>query len=164
MIVIALGANLPSARYGTPRDTLEAALDGLAEEGITVVRRSRWYASRPVPEADQPDYVNGVAVVASALDPAALLAALHRIEARFGRVRGAPNAARTLDLDLIDYDGRVSSGGSLLELPHPRAHLRSFVLMPIADAAPGWRHPLLGLSAAELLMRLGPDPARTHPL
>jgi len=122
--------------------------------------RSRWYLSEPVPRADQPWFVNGVAALATDLDAAALLLLLQRIETRFGRVRGARNAARTLDLDLLDHDGKVIDTPSLI-LPHPRLHERRFVLVPLAEIAPCWRHPLLGLSVKELLSRI---PAEEQPL
>jgi 2-amino-4-hydroxy-6-hydroxymethyldihydropteridine diphosphokinase len=158
MILIALGANLPSA-VGAPQATLEAALRALEEEGVRIAQRSRWYRSAAVPASDQPDFVNGVAIVETALDPGALLALLHRVEARFGRVRGEPNAARTLDLDLLAYDDRVSDGPAGPILPHPRLHERAFVLYPLADVAPQWRHPRLGKTAASLKQLLPPESA-----
>jgi len=100
MILIGLGANLPSAA-GAPRATLEAALAALARDGVRLAARSRWYRSAPLPRSSQPDFVNGVAAVETRLAPRDLLALLHRIEARLGRARGEPNAARTIDLDLL---------------------------------------------------------------
>ena len=87
--------------------------------------------------------------------PSDLLIFLQTIETRFGRVRGEANAARVLDLDILDYEGLVMETCSLL-LPHPRLHRRRFVLVPIAEIAPDWRHAVLGLSAAQLLSRI-PD-------
>ena len=156
MIVIALGANLPSPA-GPPRATLEAALARLVEVEVAVVRRSSWYRTAPVPTSDQPWFVNGVAVVETARGPEALLALLLATERAFGRRRGARWAARTLDLDLIDHHGAVRAGPEPPILPHPRLGERAFVLAPLAEVAPGWRHPLSGLSAAALLARL-PDP------
>ena len=123
--------------------------------GIDVVARSPWYLSEPVPASDQPWFVNGVAAVATDLPPEALLARLLALETRFGRARGARNAARSLDLDLLDYDGRQCATATLV-LPHPRLHERRFVLVPLCDIAPDWRHPTLGVTATELVARLPP--------
>jgi len=155
MILLGLGANLPSARHGKPQATLAAALAALAAEGVAVERRSPWYRSAPVPAAEnQPWYVNGVAEVKTALAPEALLALLHRVEQRFGRVRRQRNEPRVLDLDLLDYDGLVQRDGAVL--PHPRLHERAFVLLPLRDVAPGWRHPSLGRGVDELIAALPP--------
>ena len=158
MILVGIGSNLAAPPLGSSLDTVMAAMAQLPALGIVVVLRSRWYRSQPVPPSDQPWYVNGAAVVESRLPPAALLTALLALEARFGRRRSAPNAARTLDLDLLDYDGRQSEGARLT-LPHPRLHERRFVLAPLAEIAPHWRHARLALSASELFARLPPgDP------
>jgi len=162
MILIGLGANLPSS-VGGPRETLMAALDALEGSDIAIVARSRWYRSAPVPPSDQPDYVNGVARLRTALDPAALLDRLHAAERSLGRIRGAPNAARSVDLDLLDYDGRVSAIAGQPALPHPRLHLRSFVLLPLAEIAAGWRHPVSRRTVGDLVADL-PSPVDTAPL
>jgi len=155
MIVIGLGANLPSAA-GPPAETLEAALAALQQAGVTVVARSRWYKTAPVPVSDQPWFLNGVVAVETKLEPPELMALLQQIERRFGRQRGARDAARTLDLDLLDYDGRVEEGPGLV-LPHPRMHLRAFVLKPLAELVPHWRHPKLGTAVAALIAALPPE-------
>jgi 2-amino-4-hydroxy-6-hydroxymethyldihydropteridine diphosphokinase len=154
-IFVALGANLPSERFGPPRVTLEAALDLLHGRGFPVQARSSWYESAPVPASDQPWFVNGVARLDGPRDPAAALDALHRLEAELGRVRSVRNAARAVDLDLLDLDCRVSGPADWPRLPHPRLHERAFVLMPLAEVAPDWRHPTLGTSARTLLDALG---------
>jgi 2-amino-4-hydroxy-6-hydroxymethyldihydropteridine diphosphokinase len=148
MILIALGANLASSA-GKPDETLRAALKALARRGITVDAVSSFYKTPAWPDPSDPPFVNAVARVTSTLPPAALLAALHAVEAEFGRKRSVRNAPRTLDLDLIDYDGRVEMGA--IELPHPRAADRAFVLVPLRDVAPDWRHPVSGKSVAELI-------------
>ncbi len=164
MILIGLGANLPSPEHGPPQATLEAALDALGAQGANVLRRSPWYESAPVPPSGQPWYVNAVAEVESALSPQALLAALLDVEAGFGRVRSVRNASRTVDLDLLDYRGLVTGPGEKPELPHPRLHERAFVLLPLRDLAPGWRHPASGRTVGALIEALGrPGPVRRLP-
>ncbi len=156
MILIALGANLDHPRYGKPRTTLEAALQALQDYGVDIVARSRWYRSAPVPPSGQPWYVNGVAAVETRLSPEELLAKLHEIEADFGRTRSERNEARVLDLDLLAYDERVSAPGESPILPHPRLAERAFVVLPLAEVAPGWRHPVSGASVEQLTARLVP--------
>ena len=153
MILIAMGANLPSVA-GLPQQTLEAALAALAEAGISLEQRSAWYRSAPLPAGDQPWYVNGVISVATRLAPVELLGVLHRVEARFGRVRRQRNEPRVLDLDLLDYNGKLRQ--EMPVLPHPRLHERAFVLLPLADIAPDWRHPASGASLAALIAALPP--------
>jgi 2-amino-4-hydroxy-6-hydroxymethyldihydropteridine diphosphokinase len=153
MILIAMGANLPSVA-GLPQQTLEAALAALAEAGVVLERRSAWYRSAPLPAGDQPWYVNGVISVATRLAPVELLDLLHRVEAGFGRARRQRNEPRVLDLDLLDYNGELRQETPVL--PHPRLHERAFVLLPLADIAPDWRHPASGASLATLIAALPP--------
>ncbi len=158
MIYIAIGGNLPSARFGPPPASLDAALERLAGRDIAVCARSRWYRSAPLPPSAQPDYINGVAAVQCALRPALLLAVLHEIESEFGRARREENEARCLDLDLLAYDELVVGDESaLLRLPHPRLAQRAFVLAPWAELAADWRHPLSGLTVKEMLAALPDD-------
>lgn len=167
MILIALGSNLPSPVAGPPRATCEATLARLAGHGVEIVGRSRWYRSAPVPRSDQPDFVNGVALVRTARDPDALLRRLHEIERELGRERGPRNAARVIDLDLLACGDKVigwpPDDDSGLVLPHPRLHERRFVLLPLRDVAPGWRHPVTGDTVEAMLGGL-PDTADCAPL
>lgn len=156
-VFVGVGGNLPSATLGPPLVVMAAMLRALPARGIVVRRRSRWYRSAPVPASDQPTYINGVLEVETRMNPAALLEALHRVEADFGRARGAPGAARVLDLDLLAFGRRVVQGEAGLFLPHPRMHLRAFVLKPLAELAPLWRHPLLGLTTMQLVAALPPE-------
>ena len=155
MILIALGANLPTARFGAPAQGLDAALGALGGAGLRVAARSRWYRSAPLPPADGPWFVNGVIRVETTLSPVALMARLLEVEAGFGRRRGVDGAARPLDLDLLDYDGRIvrrdrDREGPALVLPHPRLGERAFVLAPLLEVAPDWRHPESGAPATAL--------------
>jgi 2-amino-4-hydroxy-6-hydroxymethyldihydropteridine diphosphokinase len=148
MILIALGSSVPS-HAGDPVRTLQAALAHLRDNGVTPVAVSRFYRTPAWPDPRDPEFVNAVARVMTELSPAELIAALHDVEAHFGRVRAARNAPRTLDLDILDYDGRIEDGPPVL--PHPRMETRAFVLVPLRDVAPDWRHPISGASVTALL-------------
>jgi 2-amino-4-hydroxy-6-hydroxymethyldihydropteridine diphosphokinase len=156
-VFIGLGGNLASPIHGPPRAVLEAAVAALPERGLFVLRRSRWYRSSPVPPSDQPDYLNAVIEVALTLPPEPLLDLLLAVETAFGRTRGEPGAARILDLDLLAFGDRVIHRPGILELPHPRMHARAFVLKPLAELAPEWRHPVLKRPIAALIAALVPD-------
>jgi 2-amino-4-hydroxy-6-hydroxymethyldihydropteridine diphosphokinase len=157
VILIAVGANLPGPDGASPLASCRRAVRELASlSGLELGAVSRWYETAPVPPSGQPNYVNGVARFAGQMEPETLLALLHTIEAGAGRIRGERNAARTLDLDIIDIDGQVRDAPDPV-LPHPRAHLRAFVLVPLADVAPNWVHPRLHLSVQDLLRTLPPS-------
>ena len=138
-IIVALGCN-DCGVWRDCREALEAALARFRAEGIDVVARSSWWWSAAWPDANDPAFLNGVVIIRTEYDPHELMAALGRIEEAFGRQRGAANAPRTLDLDLIAY-GRRSGDLDGLILPHPRAAMRKFVMGPLAEIAPGWLHP-----------------------
>ena len=156
-IVVALGANLPSPEYGAPVETLEAAVQALGKDDIEVIAQSHWYRSAAVPVSEQPDYINGIVLLKTNLSAVDLLTRLHDIEQEFGRMRVERNEARILDLDLIDYEGVVHEGLDGPILPHPRMQDRAFVLLPLQEVAPDWRHPVLQRSVAELIGNLPPD-------
>jgi len=164
MILVALGANLPSAA-GPPEATLHAALDALVRAGVAPHAVSHFWRTPAWPEAGDPPFINAAIAVGTTLEPEALLKLLHEIETRFGRDRSAGkkrNAPRSLDLDLIDYNGRVQAGPPTL--PHPRVHERGFVLVPLRDIAPGWRHPVTGQTVDELIAALPPEALRIERL
>jgi 2-amino-4-hydroxy-6-hydroxymethyldihydropteridine diphosphokinase len=147
-VIVALGSNLKGS-YPSLQALLEAAAAAFEGEGLKVVARSSWWRSAAWPDPAGPAYLNGVVLVDTALDPRATLDALRRIERRFGRERGERNAARTLDLDLIAHGRAVLNAPGLVQ-PHPRAAERRFVMGPLAEIAPGWRHPATG-ETAEIL-------------
>jgi 2-amino-4-hydroxy-6-hydroxymethyldihydropteridine diphosphokinase len=155
---IGLGANLPST-VGAPAETIAAAIDRLAEWG-QVTARSALYRTAPVGYVDQPAFVNAAVLLETELRPLRLLDALLEIERSFGRDRaaGPPKGPRTLDLDLLMYGDSVPGDQVLdepgLTLPHPAMHQRRFVLAPLSEIAPEWRHPVLRRTIAELLAGL----------
>lgn len=159
MILIAFGANLPAPDGTPPQETCRRAIAAIsALPGLRLAAVSRFYETVPVPVSDQPSYVNGALRLEGDADPAALLATLLAIEARFGRRRSVANAARSLDLDLIAM-GDLVREPPLPDpiLPHPRMQDRAFVLVPLADVAPLWRHPRIGRTVAEMLADLPPE-------
>ena len=151
MIFVALGSNLPGP-YSSPEQLLKASLFALGQAGIVPHRVSPFYKTAPIGPGGQPDYVNAVAAVRCCLAPRALLQRLHELERGFGRQRDIVWGARTLDLDLLDYRGQIMAPAPIL--PHPRLAARGFVLRPLADIAPGWRHPQSGRGIADLLAAL----------
>jgi len=169
---IALGGNLPQGEV-TPAETLIGAISALATEGVLIRSISRFFATPCFPAGAGPDFVNAAIIAESGLAPDDMLALLHRIEARFHRERLQRWGARTLDLDLIACGGAVlpdaetqrhwmelapslrgEAAPDRLILPHPRLHERAFVLVPLADICPEWVHPVLGLTAREMLSGL----------
>ncbi len=150
-ILVSVGANLASAKGCTPLETCLWAAGQLGHlPGLELRKVSRWFATQPIPASDQPHFVNGAAWLSGAVEPCRLLGMLQAIEAAAGRVRGVPNAARTLDLDLLAMDSLVM-GTPKLVLPHPRLQDRAFVLAPLRDIRPDWTHPVLHLSVATML-------------
>jgi 2-amino-4-hydroxy-6-hydroxymethyldihydropteridine diphosphokinase len=147
-VVVALGSNL-AGDFVSSEALLEAALALFPQAGLPVLARSAWWRSAAWPDPTGPEYRNGVAIVEVKGGPRAVLEALLSMEMQLGRSRGPRNAPRTLDLDLIAYGRQVVDAPDLV-LPHPRAHERRFVMGPLAEIAPAWRHPVSGRTAADL--------------
>jgi 2-amino-4-hydroxy-6-hydroxymethyldihydropteridine diphosphokinase len=142
---IGLGSNLED-----PRSQLQRAFAELGKlPGTRLVAQSSLYRSAPLGYPDQPDYVNAVAKIATALSPQALLQALLQIEQSHGRERTFRNAPRTLDLDILLYDDvRLHEHG--LTIPHPQMHRRAFVLRPLVEIAPDANIPAVGEARSAL--------------
>lgn len=171
-VLIALGSNLASPQ-GPPAETVAAALRALDRLGRLAGASRLWQS--PAWPPGGPDYVNAAALVETALGPEEVLERLHGIEATFGRRREARWGARTLDLDLLAWGDAVRPDAATQEawrgldperqgreapdrliLPHPRMQDRGFVLLPLLEVAPGWRHPLIGRTVREMLDALPP--------
>ena len=155
MIYLALGSNM-KGDFATPQQLVEAAISNLPLCGAHVVKAAPLYGSAAVgPEVDgapQADYVNTVVAVRSVTPAVGLLRRLHTLEAAFGRARRIKWGPRTLDIDILSYHAEVQGG--LAEIPHPRLAARAFVLYPLRDIAPGWRHPISGAGVNELIKGL----------
>lgn len=167
--LIGLGGNLPST-FGDPVQTILVSLAHIHARLGRIVSISRFFQTPAFPKGSGPDFVNAAVAISSALSPEDLLAGLHQIEAEAGRAREVRWAARTLDLDLIAVEDAIRPDASTqrdwmalaqdrqgreapsrLILPHPRLQDRGFVLIPLADICPGWRHPVLGRTVREMV-------------
>lgn len=147
-VIVAIGGNLTGG-FGSCEALLAEALADVEARGLAIVRRSGWWRSAAWPDPGEPEYRNAAAIMETVAPPGEVLDTLLTVEADFARARGLRNAARTLDLDLIAY-GRLILDTPRLVVPHPRAHDRLFVMGPLAEIAPTWRHPVSGRTAAEL--------------
>ena len=173
--VIALGANLGLGDNG-PKVTLEQSLTAMAAAGLVIRSSSRFFATPCFPAGAGPDYVNAAVLVEMDLTPQKVLRILHDIERDFGRARKQRWGMRTLDLDLICWgdlvlsddagyrhwmtlspEEQIKSAPDQLILPHPRMQDRAFVLVPMADVAPDWCHPVLNRTVVQMLADLPPD-------
>lgn len=154
MILIGLGSSL--AFCGRPPQEIVSRAIAAVGEFAAVRAVSQYYRSPAWPDASDPPFINAVIAVETGLAPAALLAALHAVEAGFGRRRTRKYGPRTLDLDLLDYNGQVREAGpgGGPELPHSGVATRDFVLLPLAEVAPSWTHPVSGETVAALIGRL----------
>jgi len=144
-VYLSLGSNL-----GDRAKNLQEGTAGLRKAGINVTRISSIYETEPVDYLDQPWFLNIAMEAETELAPAALLQALRGIETRMGSKKLVAKGPRLIDVDILLYANEVIDTPAL-QIPHPRMHLRRFVLHPLAEIAPGARHPILGMTAAEML-------------
>ena len=153
MILVALGSNI-AGPWGSPRETVAHALKELNYFPLRLRRASQLLITKPFGVVNQPDFVNAAALIDTALSPEALLRKLHMIERAAGRKRGRRWGPRTLDLDLLDYHSlqrqQLGTVQKALVLPHPGIAERIFVLQPLQEVAPNWKHPTLRKTADEL--------------
>jgi 2-amino-4-hydroxy-6-hydroxymethyldihydropteridine diphosphokinase len=157
MILIALGSNI-SGPWGTPFETLTRAVLELNKVPIRLIRVSTFIETKPVGLVNQPNFVNAVALIETALSAQSLIRKLHMIEHQAGRRRRKRWGPRTLDLDIIDYKGEIrrpqKHNPRSLTLPHPAIAHRNFVLEPIAEIAPRWKHPVSKAVASAMIQKL----------
>ena len=152
MILIALGSNLSSESYGAPLKNCLSAMDKLKKK-FDILAVSNFYKTEPIPQSSQPWYVNGVICVRTDKSPKVILEELLFIEKKFLRTRNIKNEPRIIDLDLLSYHNKIVDTVDLI-LPHPRMHLRKFVMKPICDINEDWVHPKLKKKAKILIKDL----------
>ncbi len=152
MILIALGSNLNSEAYGDPLKNCHKAIEFLKKR-FELEKISNFYETEPIPKSNQEMYVNGVVSVKTTLLPEKILEELMSIEKIFKRVRHFKNESRVIDLDLLCYNGIILKDKHL-QLPHPRMHLRRFVMQPLCDINKDWEHPVLKVKAENILKNL----------
>ena len=148
---IALGANLKRKKDLSLQENIQTALKYFPDYGISIIKISNFYKSEPYPKLNQPWYVNSVTKITTKETSENLIKNLHKIENKFGRKRNKQNDSRTLDLDIIDFNGIIKTDNPIL--PHPRMHIRKFVLLPLRDVEPEWLHPNFKIKINDLILQ-----------
>ena len=152
-LIIGIGGNLISSDGLHPIEVGKKAIIQMQSSLINVEKTSSWYISEPIPKSDQPDFFNCIVFANTYLNEFDVLENLHLIETTLGRIRININEPRSIDLDLIDFCNKVSKCNRLI-IPHPRAHLRRFVMEPLSEIDPLWVHPIHKLNAKQIVSKL----------
>ena len=140
--IIAVGSNIKSPKGFNPNENCNKAINELYKFNIKIIKKSSWYLSEPIPKSSQPKFYNSVFLCNSNHNPNKVLKIIDIVEQKFGRVRVFRNMSRCIDLDIISFN-RTVKNSLLLTIPHPRMHLRKFVLLPLFEIDSHWLHPLL---------------------
>ena len=140
--IIAVGSNIKSPEGFSPIKNCNNAINELSKFNINIVQKSSWYLSEPIPKSSQPKFYNSVLLCDTNHNANKILKIIQIIEQKFGRIRVFKNMPRCIDLDIISFNRNVKNS-LLLTIPHPRMHLRKFVLLPLFEIDSQWLHPLL---------------------
>ena len=152
-LIIGIGGNVHSSDGLHPMQVANKAIKQMNSYSINIQKFSRWYISEPIPKSDQPNFFNCIVFANTILNEFDVLKNLHLIETNLGRLRVKVNEPRSIDLDLIDFSNKILKSDKLI-IPHPRAHLRRFVMEPLAEIDPLWIHPILKLGAKQIVSKL----------
>jgi len=151
--VIAVGSNIDSPEGFSPVKNCNNAINELSKFNINIVQKSSWYLSEPIPKSSQPQFYNSVLLCTANHNANKVLKIIQVIEQKFGRIRIFKNMSRCIDLDIISFNGNIKNS-LLLTIPHPRMHLRKFVLLPLFELDSNWSHPILKKNIKFLLEKV----------
>ena len=140
--VIAIGSNIDSPEGFNPIKNCNKAINELSKFNINIIQKSSWYLSEPIPKSSQPKFYNSIILCDANYDAQKVLKIIQIVEKKFGRIRVFKNMPRCIDIDIISFN-RIVKNSLLLTIPHPRMHLRKFVLLPLFEIVSNWSHPLL---------------------
>ena len=159
MIILSLASNLTSI-YGDRFETLKFAISFLESYGINIIKKSSFYETESIPDKKNPKFINMIISVKTDLPPVDLMSVLIHIEKKLGRIRNKKNDPRTCDIDIIDYKGEVLSFSYQdydLTVPHKSLTSRNFVLIPLSEIEPNWRHPKTNETVSALIDKIGEE-------
>ena len=159
MIFLGLGSNL-SSKFGDRFTNINLAISFLEGYGIKVIKKSNFYETPSYPNKENPKFINVVILIESTLPPVDLMSVLLFIEEKLGRKRGKKNDSRTCDIDIIDYNSQILNlkfNNSELALPHNELTKRNFILFPLQEISPNWKHPKTKEFISDLLQKLSED-------